>query len=348
MTRINTNWLSHLPFALMLVALVGCSDNKDVAMDDESSTDITDVSHSERTGINEDATVEEPPVAPAILEAIAQRCMRCHLITNRGSRCHFSFPSRLHRLINWHDAYWGLSNLTREQGILLIMPQGRTNNDGASFWSATDACCNFNGASDTDDTYLRGLIEEAQRYFNIDTQRIGVMGHSNGGFMSYRMGCDHADLVTHVGALAGSSFDADGRCVPAKPVSVYNIHGTWDLIIRYYGRTNEIVPTSQRPACEEDTCPSELESCTSVEACQTLNACIQACSPGDPGQPCRNVCFAATTEEIGTLWTEYFMCSFNAGCYDSSPFFVGPYPSAETNVDWWSTNNECQSNRDLD
>ena len=42
------------------------------------------------------------------------------------------------------------------------------------------------------------------------------------------------------------------------------------------------------------------------------------------------------------------MCSFTAGCYDSSPFFVGPYPSAETNVDWWSTNNECQSNRDLD
>ena len=334
----------------MLVALVGCSDNKDVAMDDESSTDITDVSPTQADGeINEDATVEEPPVAPAYFGGDRPAVYALPFDYEQGLEMPLLIS--LHGYTgssNWHDAYWGLSNLTREQGILLIMPQGRTNNDGASFWSATDACCNFNGASDTDDTYLRGLIEEAQRYFNIDTQRIGVMGHSNGGFMSYRMGCDHADLVTHVGALAGSSFDADGRCVPAKPVSVYNIHGTWDLIIRYYGRTNEIVPTSQRPACEEDTCPSELESCTSVEACQTLNACIQACSPGDPGQPCRNVCFAATTEEIGTLWTEYFMCSFNAGCYDSSPFFVGPYPSAETNVDWWSTNNECQSNRDLD
>jgi poly(3-hydroxybutyrate) depolymerase len=247
----------------------------------------------------------------------------------------------------WHDLYWGLSDLTRELGILLIMPNGRTNPEGAQFWSATDACCNFAGAADTDDQYIRGLIEEAQLHFNVDPKRIAVMGHSNGGFMSYRMACDHADLITHVGALAGSSFFEEGRCAPARPVSIFNIHGTWDLSIRYTGRSPTIVPASQRPTCEADACGEETETCTSNADCQILNDCIQICTPGDPGEACRNICFGAAPEGIGLMWTEYFMCSFNAGCYDSSPIYFGPYPSAEENVAWWAANNECAATQEL-
>ena len=169
------------------------------------------------------------------------------------------------------------------------------------------------------------------------------MGHSNGGFMSYRMACDHADLVTHVGALAGSSFFEEGRCAPVRPVSVFNIHGTWDLVIRYTGRSPTIVPNSQRPDCEANACAQETQACTSDDDCQSLDDCIQSCTPGDPGEACRNTCFSQASQGIALLWTEYFMCSFNAGCYDSSPVYLGPYPSAEENIAWWATNNECST-----
>ena len=132
MTRINTNWLSHLPFALMLVALVGCSDNKDVAMDDESSTDITDVSPTQADGeINEDATVEEPPVAPAYFGGDRQLVYALPFDYEQGLEMPLLIS--LHGYTgssNWHDAYWCLIILPETKRILLIMPQGRTNNDG--------------------------------------------------------------------------------------------------------------------------------------------------------------------------------------------------------------------------
>jgi polyhydroxybutyrate depolymerase len=110
--------------------------------------------------------------------------------------------------------------LADARGVLYAAPDGRLEPGGARFWSATDACCNFVGAPDDDSAYLRGLIDQIDAHPDIavDRDRIFFAGLSNGGFMSHRMACDHADLVAAIASQAGAAFNDPARCLPASPV----------------------------------------------------------------------------------------------------------------------------------
>jgi polyhydroxybutyrate depolymerase len=100
-------------------------------------------------------------------------------------------------------------------------------------WNASNACCDWANKND-DSAYLRGLILHAQEKFSVDKKRVYVTGLSNGGFMSYRMAYDHADLVTAIVPFAGVGFKRwPGK--PKNPVSVLHVHGTKDNVIKWKG-----------------------------------------------------------------------------------------------------------------
>jgi polyhydroxybutyrate depolymerase len=132
------------------------------------------------------------------------------------------------------EAYFQLQPLAEERGFLYVHPDGTINAIGRPFWNATDACCGFASAVD-DSAYLLALIEKVQADFNVDPKRIYLVGHSNGGFMSYRMACDHADKIAAIASLAGATFLDESKCKPSEPVSVLEIHGTADRTIPYDG-----------------------------------------------------------------------------------------------------------------
>ena len=134
------------------------------------------------------------------------------------------------------NRYFRLSEETRRHGIILIMPNGRINPEGNHFWSATDHCCDFYQQGDVDVAYVLGLIEEAKSTFKIDSSRIAIIGHSNGGFMAYRLACEATNMITHVVSLAGGSWFRSDDCLDPQPISVLHIHGSLDLAVRYDGR----------------------------------------------------------------------------------------------------------------
>lgn len=134
------------------------------------------------------------------------------------------------------DLYFQVSARVDELGFVFVLPDGTTDPDGAQFWNATPACCNFYGSPVDDVAYLSGLIEEAKSLLHIDAQRVVLIGHSNGGFMAHRMACDRADLVTGIASLAGSTVRLDTACVPSDPVTVLQMHGTMDTTIPYDGQ----------------------------------------------------------------------------------------------------------------
>lgn len=134
------------------------------------------------------------------------------------------------------EAYFELQPLAEERGFLYVHPDGTINQIGRQFWNATDACCGFATTVD-DSAYLLALIEKVQADYNVDPKRIYLVGHSNGGFMSYRMACDHADKIAAIASLAGATFADVEDCDPSEPVSVLQIHGTADETIAYEGGT---------------------------------------------------------------------------------------------------------------
>jgi polyhydroxybutyrate depolymerase len=127
-----------------------------------------------------------------------------------------------------------LTSLVETRNFLLVTPDGSRNADGDPFWNATDACCGF-GATVDDSTYLAAVIARVQANYSVDPRRISLLGFSNGGFMSYRMACDHADLVASIVSISGATFLDPTMCTPNAPVNVVEIHGTDDEAVPFEG-----------------------------------------------------------------------------------------------------------------
>lgn len=166
------------------------------------------------------------------------------------------------------EAYFRLTAESDRRGFVYAMPDGTRDNRGEQFWNATDACCDFGNLGVDDSTYLRRLIETVTSAYAVDPARVYLIGHSNGGFMALRMACDHADVITGVVSLAGSATDDPAECTPAGEVSVLQIHGDADRVIRYDGGANfgHAYPSAEGV----------------VELWRTLNGCSDTAETGEP------------------------------------------------------------------
>jgi len=133
------------------------------------------------------------------------------------------------------NSYFGLEPVALENGFVYAYPDGTPDTSGKQFWNATDACCDFLNTGVDDSKYLIDLVDEIETRVNIDPKRVYFVGHSNGGFMSYRMACDHADRVAAIVSLAGETFADDADCKATTPVSVLQIQGTADETVPYDG-----------------------------------------------------------------------------------------------------------------
>lgn len=131
---------------------------------------------------------------------------------------------------------WGISALANKYNFLAITPDGVREPEGRRnrYWNASDACCDFGGTDIDDSGYIRGIIDQIKSRYNVDPGRVYVMGHSNGGFMSYRMAYEHSDAIAAIASLAGANH-LDQRDPPPYPVHVLQIHGTDDATIGYRG-----------------------------------------------------------------------------------------------------------------
>jgi polyhydroxybutyrate depolymerase len=136
---------------------------------------------------------------------------------------------------------FGFNAIADEEGFLFAAPDGVFDPCGNRFWNATDACCRSTGFCGSagpnvdDSAYLLGLVEAARQELNVDARRIHFFGHSNGGFMSFRIACDHAAVVAAIASFAGAAFQDPALCSPASPVHVLQVHGAIDDVIFYQG-----------------------------------------------------------------------------------------------------------------
>ncbi len=130
---------------------------------------------------------------------------------------------------------FGFGPLVDELGFIYVRPDGLVDRNGYQFWNATPVCCNDFGEQVDDSRYLRDLLEAVKSQCNVDRTRIYFMGHSNGGYMSYRMACDHAETITAIVSWAGMTFANPADCRPFKPVHVLHMHGTLDDVWLYDG-----------------------------------------------------------------------------------------------------------------
>ena len=119
--------------------------------------------------------------------------------------------------------------------VFVLAPDGQVDRQKRQFWNAGAACCNFDHQQVDDVLRLSQLIDTWRARPDVDSTRIYLMGHSNGGFMTERLACALGDRLTAAASLSGAAPPVKQACTRAKSLALLEVHGDADEIVRYAG-----------------------------------------------------------------------------------------------------------------
>lgn len=92
--------------------------------------------------------------------------------------------------------------------------------------------------------FVKALLNDLEKTFQIDPKRIYATGWSNGGMMSYRLVCELSNRIAAIAAVS-SAIPPELPCKPSRPVSVIQFHGTKDEFIPIKGGIGKRTPKGE-------------------------------------------------------------------------------------------------------
>ena len=123
----------------------------------------------------------------------------------------------------------GFDELAESNGILVVYPDGVGSGADETTnrtWNGGE-CCGAAARNNVDDVaFVSQLLDTLAVEYDIDSTRVFIAGHSNGGILSYRLACELSDRIVAVGLQAGTI--GIQNCAPSSPVSLLHIHGEAD------------------------------------------------------------------------------------------------------------------------
>jgi polyhydroxybutyrate depolymerase len=192
----------------------------------------------------------------------------------------------LHGYTSWAEEQatrtkWGAKADTEK--FIVVDPDGIDKS-----WNAT-ICCGTAMASMIDDVaFMRAVVTRISTALCIDPKRVYLSGHSNGGMMTFKLGCQAADIFAAIAPVAGAT-PAPGMCHPSRPISVAMIRALQDGSVPYAGKGTG--DTRFQSAMEDLDTWKGLDHCASTPVvmshngvCQTYTQCmdgteVELCSP---------------------------------------------------------------------
>lgn len=128
--------------------------------------------------------------------------------------------------------YGDFRNLAEQEGFIIAHPNGTTFL-GFTHWNVGG----FTEGSPADDVgFTDALLSEISRSYNIDADRVYATGMSNGGYMSFLLGCQMNEKFAAIASVTGTmTVDTFDECMPSAPMPVLQIHGTADATVTYEG-----------------------------------------------------------------------------------------------------------------
>jgi polyhydroxybutyrate depolymerase len=127
----------------------------------------------------------------------------------------------------------GLSAVAEEEGFIAVYPDGLNGE-----WKYFGGILDDESLNTPDDVaFLKALVDELAEKFDIDSERVYLIGYSNGGFMTYRMACsENPNPFAGFGIAAALIYpETELPCLaaPVRPLVIE--HGTADLGVAWDG-----------------------------------------------------------------------------------------------------------------
>ncbi len=167
------------------------------------------------------------------------------------------------------------------EGFITVYPDGvgviKTFNAGN--------CCGKAVADKVDDVgFVAALLDHVEAKLCVDERRVFASGMSNGALMSHRLACELSSRIAAIAPVAGTM--PIPTCEPARPVPVFEIHGTNDGHVPFAGGMGcgpskgvdfTSVPVTiegwrTRNGCEATTLPSFTQgdgTCAAYQGCKS-------------------------------------------------------------------------------
>jgi polyhydroxybutyrate depolymerase len=128
------------------------------------------------------------------------------------------------------DGY-GMNTVADANGFAVCYPQGSQDLSGTNFWNIE-----FPLESVDDIGFLTNLAEDLQSIYDLDANCTYTCGMSNGGMMSYYLGCERPDVFKSIASVTGTiTSNFISNCQGNIPVPYMEIHGTSDIVVPYNG-----------------------------------------------------------------------------------------------------------------
>ena len=179
----------------------------------------------------------------------------------------------------------GFNDKADTEGFVVVYPRGTPTKQVADkFWWNGGLCCGAAQKNQVDDVaFVRALLDDLATVVPVDGRRIFATGLYTGALMSYRLGCEMADRIAAVGAVAGTQNVE--TCRPAQPISIVDIHGTADAVVPYGGGVGNSVKNFSFASVKDtidfwvtaDQCPGTV---TREESGPVVHETYSPCSDG--------------------------------------------------------------------
>jgi polyhydroxybutyrate depolymerase len=132
--------------------------------------------------------------------------------------------------------YFQLTEKSDQEGFIVVYPEGTGRRVLGKLFGSWNAgrCCAPGMDENVDDVgFLSSLMDKLTTDFNVDPNRIYVLGMSNGAQMAFRLACELANEIAAIGT--SGSIGSYDECNPSRPVPVIHIQGREDPCSLYDG-----------------------------------------------------------------------------------------------------------------
>jgi polyhydroxybutyrate depolymerase len=125
----------------------------------------------------------------------------------------------------------GFNGIADREGFIVVYPEGFKRG-----WADGRGITHADKQGVDDVAFIDKLIKVSQERFSIDSTRIYIAGHSNGGFMAQRLAFERSHQFAAVAAVAASLSEwLASRFAPSRSIPILFINGTADPVTPYEG-----------------------------------------------------------------------------------------------------------------
>lgn len=139
------------------------------------------------------------------------------------------WPAHLMKISRWNE-------VANESGFLVVYPRG----SGFPLrWFSYGAA---GDKRNKDAQFISDLLDQLQRSYSIDTNRVYANGLSNGGGMSCLLACKLSDRIAAIGSVSGAYLLPRSEWNAPRRVPMILFHGTDDPLVPFHGGPSRVFP----------------------------------------------------------------------------------------------------------